>query len=156
MYTQFYDNHMFSNFNNLYNFIQFNSMHIVLPWRKHSIHVVLPWREHSIHYVYFIKYLFVVLWHRRKAHHSQPSLSRTHFISILLTLLSGFSNVWDLPVSWSEITGITTELRNAPSTVADLIFHKLQCLFSSVLSFSFHYISFHKSTHYSMIAQQGA
>ena len=121
--------------NNQYNSIQFNSMHIVLPWRKHAIHVILPWMKHSIHYVYFIKYLFVVLWHRRKAHHSQPSLSRTHFISILLTLLSGFSNVWDLPVSWSEITGITTELRNAPSTAADLIFHTLQCLFISVLFF---------------------
>ena len=43
------------------NLIQFNSIHIVLPWRKHSIHVVLPWREHSIHYIHFIKCLFVVL-----------------------------------------------------------------------------------------------
>lgn len=29
--------------------IQFNSIHIILPWRKHAIHVSLPWREHSIH-----------------------------------------------------------------------------------------------------------
>ena len=73
--------------------IQFNSMHIVFPWRKHSIHVVLPWREQSIHYIHFIKCLFVVLWHRRKAHHSQPSLSRTHFISLVLTLLVAFQMV---------------------------------------------------------------
>ena len=144
MYTQFYDNHMFSNFKQFisiqFNSIQFTSMHIVLHWMKHSIHVVLPWRKHSIH-VHFIKCLFVVLWHRRKAHHSQPSLSMTHFISLLLTLLSGFSNVWDLPVSWSEITGITTELRNAPSTAADLIFHTYSiCSFQF---FSFHFIAFH-------------
>ena len=108
----------------------------------------LPEGSMRYHWVHFIKWLIIVLLGTRRK--GAPFMTHAlrkdsfNFNFMLYTLLSDFSNVWDLPVFWSEITSITMELRNAPSTAADLFFNSLHW-FIHFISFSFHFIN---SIHY--------